>query len=260
MHTVGELVNVFNDWGQVNERGEPKVTPASFRAEVSKNALYFVYLFIGKFVLVYIHTCAFTISAHRIVSRLRVKYVESILKQEIAYFDECSAGTVATKISTNANLIQIGMGEKVGVAFQGQASCPSRAYCLQTNLYSGFAMLISAFVVAATQQWKLTLVTITTLPAVVFIVGITVMWDAQYEKQVLEAYGKAGGIAEETLSTVRNVVAFGAKSKLIGKYETYLDTAKAVGLKKGPILGVQYSTEFAVMYCKFIIRFNNAVF
>lgn len=110
---------MFNDWGQVDENGQPKVTPAQFRAAVSKNALYFVYIFIGKFVLVYIHTSSFTISAHRIVSRLRIKYVQCILKQEIAYFDECSAGTVATKISTNANLIQTGMGEKVGVAFQG---------------------------------------------------------------------------------------------------------------------------------------------
>lgn len=37
----GKLVNIFN--------GDPPVSPEQFRAEINKNALYFVYLFIGKF-------------------------------------------------------------------------------------------------------------------------------------------------------------------------------------------------------------------
>lgn len=49
-----------------------------------------------------------------------MRYVKSILRQEIAYFDEISAGSVATKIATNINLIHIGMGEKIGIAVQGE--------------------------------------------------------------------------------------------------------------------------------------------
>jgi ATP-binding cassette subfamily B (MDR/TAP) protein 1 len=37
----GNLVNLFN--------GDPPISPEEFRSQVNKNALYFVYLFIGKF-------------------------------------------------------------------------------------------------------------------------------------------------------------------------------------------------------------------
>lgn len=59
------------------------------------------------------------------------------------------------------------------------------------------------------------------------------MLDSKVEKQILETLGKAGGIAEEALSTIRNVIAFGAKDKLVEKYEGYLDTVQKLGMKKG---------------------------
>jgi ATP-binding cassette subfamily B (MDR/TAP) protein 1 len=220
----GELVNVFNEWGQVDADGNPLVTPHQFRQEINKNALWFVYLFIGKFVLVYLHTTCFTIAATRMTRGLRLAYVKSILRQEIAYFDTCTPGSVATRISTNANLIQTGLSEKVGIAAQG------------------FAMLIAAFCVAFSQNWKLTLVTATTLPAVIILVGLTVFFDQKLEAQILDIYSKAGGLAEEALGSVRNVVAFGAYEKLAAKYGAYMDTAKALGIKKGPLLGIQYSS------------------
>lgn len=237
----GEFVNIFNDWGQFDADGNPRVTPEEFRRGINKNALWFVYLFIGKFTCVYLHTTCFTIAATRLTRGLRLAYVRSILRQEIAYFDTCTPGSVATRISTNANLIQTGLGEKVGIATQG------------------FAMLISAFVVAFTQNWKLTLVTATTLPAVIILVGITVVFDQKLEAKILDVYSKAGGLAEEALSSVRNVVAFGAHDKLMQKYGVYLDAAKVFGVKKGPLLGVQYSSEFSVMYCAYSLAFYYGI-
>jgi ATP-binding cassette subfamily B (MDR/TAP) protein 1 len=190
-----------------------------------------------EFVLVYAHTTCFTIAATRITTKLRIEYIKSILRQEVAYFDICTPGTVSTKISTNANLIQTGISEKVGVAAQG------------------IAMLVAAFIVAFSQQWKLTLVTATTLPAVVILVGITVAIDQKYEATILDVYAKAGSLAEEVLSSVRNVIAFGAHDKLKKKYEAYLDVAKSYGVKKGPVLGVQYSSEFSIMYCAYALSF-----
>lgn len=66
------------------------------------------------------------------------------------------------------------------------------------------------------------------------------MLDSKIEKQILETLGKAGGVAEETLSTIRNVIAFGARNKLVGKYEEYLDTVQKLGIKKGMDLGSLY--------------------
>ncbi|KAK2877091.1 multidrug-resistance transporter mdr5 [Arthroderma sp. PD_2] len=227
----GTFVNVFNDFGV------GRISAADFRSQVSENTLWFVYLFIGKFCLVYIHTVCFNITAIRSVRKLRLAYVNAILRQEMAYFDTYTAGSVATRISNNANLIQTGMAEKVGTCFQG------------------LAMLVAAFVVAFTQNWRLTLPVATTIPTAVTLVGITVVLDAKLEAKILDIYSKAGGLVEETLGSIRVVVAFGAGEKLRKKYDNHLDAAKGFGVKKGPILGVQYSSEFFIMFCAYALAF-----
>ncbi|EER24151.1 ABC transporter, putative [Coccidioides posadasii C735 delta SOWgp] len=227
----GAFVDEFNDYG----RGVS--TPEQLRKAIAKNALYLVYLFIGKLATVYIHTTCFTITAVRGVRRLRLEYIKAILRQDMAYFDTYTPGSVATRISNNANLIQNGLSEKVGTAVQG------------------FAMLIAAFVVAFTRSWRLTLPVATSIPTAVTLVGITVVLDTKIEAKVLDIYSKAGGLVEETLSSIRVVVAFGAGGKLRKKYDEHLDSAKKFGVKKGPILGVQYSSEFFIMYCAYSLAF-----
>jgi ATP-binding cassette subfamily B (MDR/TAP) protein 1 len=176
-------------------------------------------------------------TAIRSTRRLRLEYIRAILRQDMAYFDSYTPGSVATRISNNANLIQAGLSEKVGTAAQG------------------FAMLVSAFVVAFTQNWRLTLPVATTVPTAVILVGITVAMDAKLEAKILDVYSKAGGLVEEALGSIRIVTAFGANKKLSKKYDQHLDKAKAFGIKKGPVLGVQYSSEFFIMYCAYALAF-----
>jgi ATP-binding cassette, subfamily B (MDR/TAP), member 1 len=180
---------------------------------------------------------AFTITATRATRSIRREYIRSLLRQDISYFDTCTPGSVATNISNNADMIHTGLAEKVGVIIQG------------------LAMLTSAFIVAFVSGWKLTLVTATTLPAAVIAVGITVALDARIEAKILEIYSKAGGLVEEALGSIRIVAAFGANDKLLKKYEAYLEVAKTYGVKKGPVLGVQYSSEFFMMFCAYALAF-----
>ncbi|WEW57796.1 multidrug-resistance transporter mdr5 [Emydomyces testavorans] len=227
----GAFVDEFNDYGKGLS------TPERLRKAISKNALYFVYLFVGKFVAVYIHTTCFTITAVRGVRRLRLEYIKAILRQDMAYFDTYTPGSVATRISNNANLIQTGLSEKVGTAAQG------------------LSMLITSFIVAFARSWRLTLPVAVAIPTTVTIVGITVALDTKLEAKILDIYSKAGGLVEETLGSIRVVVAFGAGGKLRQKYDQHLDAAKKFGVKKGPILGVQYSAEFFIMYCAYSLAF-----
>lgn len=94
-------------------------------------------------------------------------------------------------------------------------------------------MMLAAYIIAFTRQWKLTLVTGTTMPAAVTAVGITVALDAKLEAKILNIYSKAGGLVEEAFSSIRIVTAFDAGDKLRKKYDKYLDEAKRFGVKKG---------------------------
>jgi ATP-binding cassette subfamily B (MDR/TAP) protein 1 len=133
----------------------------------------FLYLFIGKLVLTYAYTVfltsrynfafvtdlkklAITISATRITKALRIDVLEHTLRQEIAYFDNTNTGSVSVKVTTSANLVSHGIGEKLGVAI------------------SALATFVSAFIVALAVQWKLALITIAIIPLLVIVTGVTV--------------------------------------------------------------------------------------
>ena len=49
----------------------------------------------------------------------------------------------------------------------------------------------------------------------------------------LEAYGKAGGVAEEVFSAIRTVFAFGGQRKEVQRFRDNLVFARKAGLKRG---------------------------
>ncbi|KAL4863045.1 hypothetical protein BDV12DRAFT_202473 [Aspergillus spectabilis] len=223
----GTLVDNFNDW----DAG--KLSPGEFRDKVSKNALWFTYLFVAIFVLSSFNTFCFRLTATRCVKILRRDFLRSMLRQDLSYFDTCLPGTVATLLSNNADLVEVGLGERLGIALEG------------------VGQLGAAFIVAFVRQWKLTLVVASTLPLAMIVITVTVMLDAKIDTKILAIYSKAGGLAEEALSTIRIVSAFNAGGKLRARYDAYLESAKQHGLKKGPVRGVQYGVQFAAMFCAY---------
>lgn len=136
----GSSVNEFNSYGS------NKQSSSELYHSLSHNALWFVYLFIGRYVLVYIHSACFGISGIRATQAFRQRFIKAVIRQDIAYIDSCSLGSITTTISTNVDMVENGITEKIG------------------SLIQAISMLVAGFVVAFTQQWKLTLVVATTLP------------------------------------------------------------------------------------------------
>lgn len=223
----GNLIDNFNDW----DAG--KLSPSDFRSKVSKNALWFTYLFLGIFVLASFNTLCFRFTATRCVKALRRDFLRSILRQDLPYFDTNLPGSVAALLSNNADLVEVGLGEKLGVFMEG------------------ISQLGAAFIVAFTRQWKLTLVVAATLPLTMAVVIVAVILDTKIDTKILAIYSKAGGLAEEALSTIRIVTAFNAGGKLRARYDAYLDNAKQHGIKRGPVRGVMYGVQFAAMFCAY---------
>jgi ATP-binding cassette, subfamily B (MDR/TAP), member 1 len=127
----GSSTSAFND----------VATGAQSRAEFSNRinhlVLYFVYIFVARFVIGYVGTLAISIAAARVTRSVRQAYLEATLRQEISFFDQESTGSAATQVTTNGNRINQGIAEKV------------------FTLVQGFALFFSAFIVALSVQWKL---------------------------------------------------------------------------------------------------------
>jgi len=88
-------------------------------------ALDLVYIGIGVLVTTYVGNVLWIISGERISRRIRQydlkpnvmlitrKYLQAVLRQNIAFFDHLGAGEVTNRISHDIDLIQDGISDKV---------------------------------------------------------------------------------------------------------------------------------------------------
>jgi len=210
---------------------------SDFQDAISRYALYFVYLAIARFVLTYLYTVGYTVSATRISRTIRRQYLRSTLSQDVAFFDEGSHGSISAQIVTNGNMIQQGIGEKLGLTIQSASA------------------FTAAFIVAFVTNAKLTGITVCIVPLIVLATGCTAGLDAGYETKMLAIYGRAGSFAEDVIGSMRTVHAFGARPKLVEKYNDFLEAAHKIGKKKSPIYMIMFSTEFFAVYAGFSLAF-----
>jgi ATP-binding cassette subfamily B (MDR/TAP) protein 1 len=208
---------------------------------VNKYTLYFVYLFIAKFALVYIHSTFVSIAAIRTTKALRLDFIEHVLRQNIAYFDSDQAASVTSQATSNGNNVNNGISEKLTLTIQGLST------------------FVSAFIIAFIVQWKLTLITISIVPTILIVVGICIGIDTKNENQLLPIYSRAGQLAEEVFSTIRTVHAFWLHPLLSHKYDKILGEAMDVGMKKSPTYAVLFSTEFFCVYCGYGLAFWQGI-
>ena len=69
----------------------------------------------------------------------------------------------------------------------------------------------------------------------------------------MTAYGKAGSIAEEVLSSIRTVVAFGGQEKEVERYEKKLTKARKAGMLRGILTGVGGGLMWFIIYSRYFI-------
>ncbi|KAF2156892.1 putative ABC transporter [Myriangium duriaei CBS 260.36] len=204
--------------------------PQQFQGQVNHLILFFVYLFVGRFLIGYIATLCICVAAARTTNSLRKAFMDSLLRQGISHFDLGDNGSVATQVTTNGNRINQGIAEKL--------------YAIVT----GMSLFFSAYVVALAVQWKLALITMSTIPAIVLSVGGCISLDAPIEAKILKIYSRAAVLAQDALGSIKTIHAFGAQPKVASWYEDYLQEAKQEGSKKSVIYGVLFSCQtFLVM-------------
>lgn len=194
----GQFVTAFTEFGS----GQAEAT--NFRDSGATLALYFFYLGVGRLVTAYIYNSLLTYSAYRIVRNMRHAYLKSALRQEVAYFDFGTSGSIATQAYSSGRLIQAGISEKLGLTLQGLSA------------------FISSFVIAFATNWKLTLIICVIAPMTVAVMIGCAFIEAGYEAKILEYYALANAFAEGVLSSVRTVHAFEMRTRLVNRFDTFL--------------------------------------
>ncbi|KAJ0319914.1 hypothetical protein Brms1b_003506 [Colletotrichum noveboracense] len=232
---IGNLMDIMSDPSTIS------ANPDKFMAAVSKNALYFVYIGIARFATTYIYSALFTYVAFKLTRNVRRTYLQAALSQEISFFDHGTAGSIAMQATTNGKLIQSGIAEKLGLFF------------------SSVSTFFAAFIIAFVSQWKLTLIIICIVPAIVLVSGAMAAIDSGFETKILQSNAQAGTYAESALGSIRAIKAFSLESRIMQKYSSYLDQSRVIGNKKSPIYGVMFGWQYFVVYAGMALAFWQGI-
>ncbi|KAF6831526.1 ABC multidrug transporter mdr1 [Colletotrichum plurivorum] len=231
----GNLQGTFQ--GYFNTMPPSDQAKADFKAEMASLVLYFVYLAIGVFVAQYITTVGFIYTGEHISAKIREHYLESCMRQNIGFFDKLGAGEVTTRITADTNLIQDGISEKVGLTL------------------AAIATFISAFVIGFVHYWKLTLILLSTVAALLLSMGGASTFIVKYSKQSIESYAHGGSLADEVISSIRNAVAFGTQDRLAKQYDTHLTKAEFFGYKVKATIGIMVGLMMTILYLNYGLAF-----
>ncbi|KAF2274424.1 leptomycin B resistance protein pmd1 [Westerdykella ornata] len=189
------------------------VAKKQFTHQVNTFTLYFVYLGVASLVTVYISIIGFSYTGEKIAQRIRELYLRAIFRQNIAFFDFLGAGEVTTRISSDMNLVQDGIGQKIAL------------------FLNGLSMFAAGIVVGFVRSWKLSLIMLSATVALILMMGVNGRNMRVNQLKSVDEYATAGTLAEEVLSSARNVTAYGTQKKLQKKYKTFLDRAAVSDFK-----------------------------
>lgn len=77
----------------------------------------------------------------------------------------------------------------------------------------------------------------------------------QFTTREQSAYAKAGAIAEEVLSAIRTVVAFGGEQKEAQRYGRELGAAFKVGIIRGAVTGCLVGAVYCLFFSSYSLAF-----
>ncbi|KAF5577862.1 leptomycin B resistance pmd1 [Fusarium pseudocircinatum] len=232
---IGDFISIMTDFTTSGS------APDGFMSQVSKTALYFVYIAIARFICTYIYSSFLTYTALRITRNLRYEYLRSALGQEVGYFDQGASVSISMQATSNGKLIQSGISEKLGQVFQA------------------IATFFACFVIAFISQWKLTLILMSIVPALLIIVGIVGGLDAAIETKILNLYGQAGSFVETVLASIRTTKAFGLAPRMSDRYSNILQEARVLGDRKNALYSFMFGGEYFVIFAGMSLAFWQGI-
>ncbi|TCD63929.1 GTPase-activating protein [Steccherinum ochraceum] len=211
---------------------------AHFRHTSALDASYLVYIGVGTFATTFVYMYFWVYTAEINAKRIRERYLQAVLRQDIAFFDDVGAGEVATRIQNDTHLVQQGISEKVPLAV------------------SYVAAFVAGFVLAYIRSWRLALALSSILPCIVITGGIMAKMGSIYMQASLKHMADSGTLAEEVISSVRTAQAFGTQRTLAGLYDGHTNKGYLADMKSAIWSGGGMAVFFFVIYAAYALAFN----
>ncbi|PPD68554.1 hypothetical protein GOBAR_DD34574 [Gossypium barbadense] len=220
----------------VNSFGSNANNMDKMMQEVLKYAFYFLVVGAAIWASSWAEISCWMWTGERQTTKMRIKYLEAALNQDIQYFDtEVRTSDVVFAINTDAVMVQDAISEKLG------------------NFIHYMATFVSGFVVGFTAVWQLALVTLGVVPLIAVIGAIHTITLAKLSAKTQEALSQGGNIVEQTIVQIRVVSAFVGESKALQAYSSALKVAQKIGYKTGFGKGMGLGATYFVVFCSYAL-------
>ncbi|KAJ4027545.1 hypothetical protein NW756_012737 [Fusarium oxysporum] len=229
----GQLVGQFTDYFQ----DPPGITRHEFEKLLDKQALYIMALFFGRFGLNYINKFCFRMIGIRLSSAVRLHYVECVLGQPIQVLDSMSPGAAASTITGTANVLQIGISEKLGIFMEFNGT------------------IWTAIIVAFTWSWNLTLVTTSIILFLLLVLGTLMPFIIQGHARTAHSEAQATAVASEAFGGIRMLTACGAEERITARFCRWVEDARVKAQATSPLMGLQFGLIFFGLFSTFGLAF-----
>jgi ATP-binding cassette subfamily B (MDR/TAP) protein 1 len=200
----------------------------------AKNMLY---IGCGVFFFAWWYVAFLSISADRLAQKTKVQYLRSILRQEVAWFDQNNAQELSSRLSKDTSAIQRAIGEKAGfMAFS-------------------VAQSVAGFAFAFYRGWEFSFVLLAFVPILAGLAfALSVVLGAGYSEYI-KAYGQSAGYAEQALTAIRVVHSYGMEAVEQRNYAKFLDRARDIGIKQSWQLALGISSIWTAMFLFYAYAF-----
>jgi ATP-binding cassette, subfamily B (MDR/TAP), member 1 len=219
----GGLQKVFNDYIALGNS-----SLEDFKSDMVEFVLYFVYLAIGTFVTSYVSNVGFIYTGEHIANNIRKAYLQSCLRQNIAYYDAVGTGEIVNRVTADALTIQEGISEKVGMLIQA------------------IATFLTGFVIGFAKFWKLTLILMSTLVALFLNTAIVSKFLVNYSTPMISSITQGAMLGDEVFGSIRVALAFGLQDRMVKRYEEYLQTTFKWGVKSKIAIAIMLAVTMSL--------------
>ncbi|KAG8636189.1 hypothetical protein MANES_16G108200v8 [Manihot esculenta] len=161
-------------------------------------------------------------TSERQVLKIRYKYLEAALRQEVGFFDsqEATTSEIINSISKDTSLLQEVLSEKVPI------------FLMHASVF------ISGLAFSTYFSWRLSLVAFPTLLLLIIPGMIYGKYLLYLSKKAHKEYSKANAIVEQALSSIKTVYSFTAEKRILDKYSAILNRTSKLGIKQGIAKGL----------------------
>ncbi|RFU33291.1 hypothetical protein B7463_g3069, partial [Scytalidium lignicola] len=185
----------------------------SLRSDVNFWCRMYLWLGIVQFILHCIHGYAFGKCSERLVHRSRYRIFQTILRQDVAFFEENSTGALTSFLSTQPTSLAGISGVTLG------------------TLLTLTTTLVASIVVSISVGWKLGLVCTSTVPILLGCGFLRFAVLVKMEAATMSAYKSSADYACESTSAIRTVASLGREDEVWKEYHKQLAAQAAKTLK-----------------------------